>query len=173
MESEHQLEVAIVGGGIAGLALAIGLQQRNVNFTIYERASSLREIGAGLGFSPNAERAMELLDPRIRQAFKRAATPNEEDYFQWVNGYQTDNVIFRLYIGEQAFQGCRRSDFLEELMPLLLPGKIKFSKELQSVEESTGGRATLIFKDGTSANADVGKNAHECGADSVFELMVL
>ena len=171
MESQHRLEVAIVGGGIAGVALAIGLQLRNVNFTIYERAASLREIGAGLGFSPNAERAMELLDGRIRQAFKRIAMPNEEDYFQWVDGYETDNIIFRLFLGEQAFQGCRRSDFLEELMPLLPSGKVKFGKELRSVAESTDGGMTLHFKDGTSADADVGKNACEGGAEFPVRLI--
>ena len=49
---EQPLNVAIVGGGIAGLALAIGLLARDIQVRIYERASSFREIGAGIGFNP-------------------------------------------------------------------------------------------------------------------------
>ena len=37
--------IAIVGGGISGLCLAVSLQNRNVPFMIYEQAKSFREIG--------------------------------------------------------------------------------------------------------------------------------
>jgi len=163
--AEEPLHVAIVGGGIAGVALAIGLQKRNIKFTIYERANGFREIGAGLGFSPNAERAMRLLDEQIHQAFKHVAMPNIEDYFQWVNGYETDEVFCRLYLGEQAFQGCRRSDFLEELVHLLPLSSVKFGKEIVSVQEPASGRPTLTFRDGTTAEADIGKLSHGAAAD--------
>ena len=38
MSDDAPFEVAIVGGGIAGLTLAIGLLHRNIVFKIYERA---------------------------------------------------------------------------------------------------------------------------------------
>lgn len=111
-----RLHVAIVGGGITGATLALGLQARGVGYTIYERASALKEIGAGVGFSPNAERALVGVDPEVHAAYKRVAMPNAEDYFQWVDGCDSDEIVYRLYLGEQAFQGCRRSDFLDEMV---------------------------------------------------------
>jgi salicylate hydroxylase len=115
-DEKRRLHVAIVGGGITGVTLALGLQARGVDYTIYERTSAFKEIGAGVGFSPNAERALTGVDPKVHAAYKRVATPNGEDYFQWVDGYGTDEVVYKLYLGEQGFQGCRRSDFLDELV---------------------------------------------------------
>lgn len=39
--------IAIVGGGIGGLCLAVGLLRQKVNITIYESAHAFAEIGAG------------------------------------------------------------------------------------------------------------------------------
>ncbi len=38
----------IIGGGIGGLAAAIGLQRIGFEVKVYERAPELREVGAGL-----------------------------------------------------------------------------------------------------------------------------
>ncbi|GME66424.1 MFS general substrate transporter [Neofusicoccum parvum] len=164
-QHEGPVTVAIVGGGITGLTLAIGLLRRNVNFTIYERARSFREIGAGIGFTPNAERAMKTLDPRIHAAFRKVATQNTEDWFNYVDGYNWDRAnpddtheetILRLYLGERGFEGCRRPDFLEELVCLVPEEKVEFEKELVSVLEGGDNQKTvLLFRDGTSAEADV------------------
>lgn len=49
-------DVAIVGGGIIGLMVAMGLMKRNINVKIYEQSRSFREIGAGVAFTANAIR---------------------------------------------------------------------------------------------------------------------
>ncbi len=46
--------IAIVGGGIAGLALGWRLRMLGIPFCIYERAIELQEIGAGLLLTANA-----------------------------------------------------------------------------------------------------------------------
>ncbi|KAK7923029.1 salicylate hydroxylase [Apiospora marii] len=150
-----RLHVAVIGGGITGVTLALGLLKRGVDFTVYERASGIKEIGAGVGFSPNAEEALKLLDPRVHQAYKNVATPNGEDYFQWIDGYGSDEVIYKLHVGEQGFQGCRRSAFIEELAKLLPPENIKFSKEIDSIVDDGESRVELKFKDGTSEMTDI------------------
>lgn len=54
--------VAIVGGGPGGLGTAIALQKiPNVEVTIYEQASVLREVGAGISVSANSWKVLELL----------------------------------------------------------------------------------------------------------------
>lgn len=148
--------IAIVGGGITGLALAAGLQKRGVPFTVYERAAAFREIGAGIGISPNAERGLLALSPDALAAFKKVAMPNGEDYFQWVDGNNTGEVIFRLYLGEGMFQGCRRSDLAEELGKLVPPESVRFGKHCQGLAEEDDGTSIITFSDGSTARADIG-----------------
>ena len=64
--ADRQFNVAIIGAGIGGLALAIGLTHHGVPFTVYESAPAFAAIGAGVGLGPNALRAMDLLDKRFR-----------------------------------------------------------------------------------------------------------
>ncbi|GLA89626.1 hypothetical protein AtubIFM56815_004113 [Aspergillus tubingensis] len=82
-----KFEVAIIGAGITGITLALGLLSRGIPVRVYERARDFHEIGAGIGFTPNAEWAMKVVDPRIHAAFKRVATPNASDWFQWVDAF--------------------------------------------------------------------------------------
>lgn len=56
------LRIAIVGGGPGGLATAIALQEiPNVEVEIYEQASLLREVGAGISIGQNSWNVLELL----------------------------------------------------------------------------------------------------------------
>lgn len=149
--------VAIIGGGITGINLALGLRARGVPFTLYERAPAFGEIGAGIGFSPNAEVAMNLLSPEILSAFKRVANPNGEDWFQFADGYSGgDGLMYKLYVGEEGFQGCRRSDILEEWARLLPEeGVVKFGRKVVSATELGEGGVELLFKGGEREMASV------------------
>ncbi|KAK3323207.1 hypothetical protein B0T19DRAFT_442703 [Cercophora scortea] len=153
--SSAALRIAIIGGGIAGVNLALGLQARNLPFTLYERASGFREIGAGIGFSPNSERAMGILNPDVLATFKRVANPNNEDYFRWANGYETDEIFFSLHLGKDGFQGARRSDILEEWARLIPDDKVVFGREVDHIDDNDDEGLTIKFKDGTTADADV------------------
>ncbi|MEM0948494.1 MAG: 3-hydroxybenzoate 6-monooxygenase [Pseudomonadota bacterium] len=53
--------VLIAGGGIGGLATAIGLAQRGLPSLVLEKASQLGEIGAGIQLGPNAFHAFDAL----------------------------------------------------------------------------------------------------------------
>lgn len=157
--SPPPLSIAIIGGGITGLCLALGLERRNIPYTLYERSPSFREIGAGVGFSPNAETAMSLLHADIHSAFKRVANPNGEDYFQWIDGQESGELIYKLYCGADKFQGCRRADFVEEMVGMIPPERVRLGREVDEIIDHDGegeGETEVVFKDGERVRADIG-----------------
>ena len=57
-QDTNDTKVAIIGGGIGGLATALFLHQRNVRCRVYEAASSFSELGVGINLLSHAMRAM-------------------------------------------------------------------------------------------------------------------
>ena len=45
--------VTVIGGGVAGLAVARALALRGAHVTLHEQAAEIAEVGAGLQISPN------------------------------------------------------------------------------------------------------------------------
>ena len=157
--------VAIVGGGIGGLALAIGLLRRNVRVQIYEAASSFEEIGLGLSIAPAAHRAMPLIDPYIREAYDKLVTTHADSpgyehlrdtWFEiiWATEDRSGELLMDLKAPPSGQTSVRRADFQDALVNLV-PDKIRhFGKRLDSLNEDDD-RVTMTFKDGTTATADI------------------
>ncbi len=55
------IDVAIAGGGIGGLTLAIALARRGITARVFERAERLEPVGAGITMQVNAMRVFERL----------------------------------------------------------------------------------------------------------------
>ena len=62
--------VLIVGGGIAGLSLAIALRRLGLEADLVERSASWEPIGAGIAVQPNAMRVLNRLG--VGAAVRRA-----------------------------------------------------------------------------------------------------
>jgi 5-methylphenazine-1-carboxylate 1-monooxygenase len=62
------MEVAVVGGGIVGLALAIGLRKRGFSSRVYEAAPELKDLGLGITLLPHAMRELAALEIDARAA---------------------------------------------------------------------------------------------------------
>ncbi|MFL4979927.1 MAG: flavin-dependent oxidoreductase [Xanthobacteraceae bacterium] len=54
-------DIAIVGGGICGLALALNLHERGIACSVYERAPEVKELGVGITLLPHAMREFTAL----------------------------------------------------------------------------------------------------------------
>jgi salicylate hydroxylase len=176
--SEKRISVAIVGGGLGGVALAIGLIKQGVHVQIYEAAQRFGEIGAGVIFGPNSARAMGLIEPKILEGFKRCATTNtsEERVHTWLsfrygmdsrngNGKKCGDLIAHLddekqvnsWTGTKTRTGVHRAKFLEEMVKLVPKGTAIFQKTLKDLETVSNGErdeVKLTFADGTTATAD-------------------
>lgn len=178
-DAKKPFNIAIIGGGISGLTLAIGLLQYNVPITIYEAASQFGEIGAGVAFGPNASLAMKLLSPKLEAAFnkcKTANTPAKANSWFTVRvgdarkadqdgvvteGKKVDDALYDLEFGnDRGRGGVYRAHFLNELVKDIPDGVAKFGKKLTDVTSADDGSGDSIchFADGTQArhNAVVG-----------------
>lgn len=157
--------IAIIGGGITGLTLAIALHRRSVSCTVYEQAPSFREIGAGLGFHPGAVQALRLCDEDIFRAFEKVCTVNkwESKRHVWFDVFDgTADVppidlkpAFTILQPQSGGGSCHRARLLEELVKLLpRDGDIaRFGKRLERIEEDEAG-LRITFCDGTVVRAD-------------------
>ncbi|KAF2994144.1 hypothetical protein E8E14_002726 [Neopestalotiopsis sp. 37M] len=163
-----QLRVAIVGGGIVGVAAALGLMRRNMAVRLYEQASSFREIGAGVAFTTNAQTCMQLLSPDILAAMKAVSTKNENPYYTYVDGYrcgpdQTDEdtdlsetLLYQLHAGTTGFDACHRAHFLDEMVKHIPEDMVEFGKRFETYTFDGGSDEYILrFADGSMATADV------------------
>lgn len=57
----QQLHVLIAGAGIGGLTTALALQRAGIRVSVYEQATALGEVGAGLTLASNATRILQHL----------------------------------------------------------------------------------------------------------------
>lgn len=160
-----RLDVAIVGGGISGLSLAIALLKKcpHMHVTVYESASAFGEIGAGVGFEPVMVRTMKLIDPRIAAAFEKCTKGNTvTEPPRWFTVRFGDERKKDVQLGEEVFVmparrgprgGVHRAHFLDELVKLVPDGIARFGKRLQNITEAEDGSgdAVLHFADGSTA----------------------
>jgi 2-polyprenyl-6-methoxyphenol hydroxylase-like FAD-dependent oxidoreductase len=73
------MRVAIVGGGIAGLAFALMLHERGIACAIYESAREIRELGVGITLLPHGMRELRALG--LEEKLRAVAIENEESVF--------------------------------------------------------------------------------------------
>ncbi len=80
-----QDKVAIVGGGIGGLAAALALLRRGIDVDVYEQAPELRELGAGVQLSANGTRILHALG--LKEALEKVqVSPAGKAIRMWNTG---------------------------------------------------------------------------------------
>ncbi|KAK3113366.1 hypothetical protein LTR53_009409 [Teratosphaeriaceae sp. CCFEE 6253] len=154
-----KISIAIVGGGIAGLALGAGLLKKShIDFHIYESVPSYKDVGAGLALHMNAIKAMTLIGPEVRQAyFDKALFMGEEDQVMSTEVILAQGPHQGTLVAElgkaKGRKTVSRADLLDGLLELVPRENISFDKRLERIEESADG-VRIRFKDGSEARAD-------------------
>lgn len=77
------MNIAIAGGGIGGLTLALALHQRGISCTVYEAVAQLRPLGVGINLLPHSVK--ELVDLGLQEAL--AATAIETASLTYYNKF--------------------------------------------------------------------------------------
>ncbi|KAH6993635.1 hypothetical protein EDB82DRAFT_524718 [Fusarium venenatum] len=157
--NQKAFDIAVIGGGIAGLTLAIALHRRNIPVTLYERAGNFHEIGAGVSFTPNAVQAMKVCHPGVSEAFHKVCTWNaweskKKTWFDFLDGTTEDGKTAFSIKTSLGQNGVHRAHFLDELIHLLPSERVQFGKQIEQAEEDSDGKIRMTFSDGSTAHAD-------------------
>lgn len=149
--------ITVLGGGIAGLAVARALSMRGAEVTVLEQADALREVGAGIQITPNGVRVLDALGlgETLRQ-----------------NGLRSQAVELRNHNGRKVLRmPLQGADYFfvhrADLIDLLADGardsgvEIQLQKQIVDVKLSSSGAALT-----TGQGADINTNLL-IGADGI------
>ena len=163
--SARALRIAIVGGGIGGLTLALALRQRGMAAEVFEQAPELTEIGAAVALSANATRELRRLG--VLDGITAASTePTELIYRNWRDGRRIAAHPVRQDLQYQKrfgapYYGIHRADLQRVLSDAHGGAGLHLGHRLVDLVDR-GGSIRLEFADGRSAEADL-----VVGADGV------
>ncbi|QPP10178.1 NAD(P)-binding protein [Streptomyces bathyalis] len=161
--------IAILGGGIGGLATAAFLHREGIATTVYEQAPEFRAMGAGLVVAPNSARLLRRLG--VLDQFQRHAVRLDVgwEFRRWQDGTVLSaedlaSACEHLY-GEQTYT-AHRADLLEALRSAVPDGSVRLGKRCVGLRVHGGDRPVLRFADGGTAEKDV-----VIGADGIHSVV--
>ncbi len=156
--------IAIVGGGMGGLATAATLGQLGIDVTIYEQAAAFTRIGAGIQMMPNSMKVLRRIgveDTLLRTSFQPYSHLNRE----WDTGKVTRELPMPADLFGAPYLCMHRADLTDALASAIPEGSLRLGKKLAGLDQNASG-VTLHFEDGTHATADA-----VIGADGVHSLV--
>jgi salicylate hydroxylase len=145
------MRVAVVGGGIGGLAATLAVHRRGIEVRCFEQADVLSEVGAGLMLAPNGVRVLRHLG--VGDAVDRLGGPITDMIISGADGTEVARVDRGAPAGSGSHLGIHRAD-LFELLAAELPDDMVVAGHRCTHFEQTPDRATLGFANGASYDAD-------------------
>ncbi|KAI8345027.1 hypothetical protein B0O80DRAFT_476032 [Mortierella sp. GBAus27b] len=168
MDARAKPEVMIVGAGLAGLLLAQLLEQIDVPYHVFERATAVKPLGSAMTLGPSILPVFEQLG--LWEELQKISLPcYSTDYYndrlkslgaidlsghEELLGYQT--IIFS------------RPKLYELMLSRVPPHKISHGKKVIRTQDDTSpdGRVTIHCADGTSYTGDI-----LVGADGAYSFV--
>ncbi|KAJ7464344.1 hypothetical protein FB451DRAFT_1352780 [Mycena latifolia] len=154
-----RFRVAICGAGIGGLTLAVALSQYpDIDIEVYEAATTLAEVGAGIGIWPRPWQIIRLLGLE-RDLLKTCEMKPREGPVPGFNFRKSDQqpgLSFSTLITNSGLISLHRADFQRVLLNRLPKScRITCSKRLRTYTQRPSGPTELVFEDGTRAFCDI------------------
>ncbi|KAM5343940.1 hypothetical protein ACJ41O_012477 [Fusarium nematophilum] len=172
MPTPADFSLAIVGGGIGGLCLALAISNyTSISVSVYENAPKFGEIGAGVAFGPNAVRAIKQISEPLAAAVEARANRNmsAEKKGTWFDfrlgmdgadesararGVRAGAFLCSVEHPRPGSWMVNRSHLVDELVKLLPSEMAHFGKNLVDIADQGRDGVVLTFEDGTTARHD-------------------
>ena len=158
--------VAVIGGGIGGLAAALALLRAGFDVRVYEQSGAVSDVGAGIQLAPNCTRILDRLG--VLPAVERVAfAPAVFEFRRWDDG----RLLSQTPLGDgiaatygAPYLHAHRGDLVAVLAEAVSAERIETGRRCVEVS-SYGAGAHVRFADGGSAVADV-----VVGADGIHSV---
>jgi salicylate hydroxylase len=149
------LRVAVIGGGIGGLAAARALLLRGMEVMVYEQAPRLSEFGGGVVLTPNALTALRGLGLEQR-VLAEAFESRGQVVRSWRSGRVISRNSFARYRTHFGATSCsiHRGDMQRVLAEFVPEQRLRLSARCVGVSPD-GNVAGIRFADGSQSEADV------------------
>jgi salicylate hydroxylase len=167
MNTAGQTSIAIVGGGIGGLAAAASLLRAGLDVQVYEQASALGEVGAGINIGPNASRILHRLG--IAETLARTGIkPVTFDQRRWDDG----RILLRAPLGEEVettfgapYYTLHRGDLHRAIASAVPADRLHLGHRFTGLLDH-GDRVEAHFENGACISADA-----LIGADGIHSVV--
>ncbi len=150
--------IVVIGGGIGGLAAALGLQRRGFRVAVYERAPEIREIGAGIIVTSNARRALN--DLRVDEALEAISScvplMHSCNYAtgEIVRSVENEQIVRRYGVATLQVHRADLHGLLMEAVRANDPEALWAGHEFVGLEQDDDG-VSVTFANGACDRADV------------------
>ncbi|MGX1694671.1 FAD-dependent monooxygenase [Microbacterium keratanolyticum] len=157
--------VAIIGGGMGGLTAAIALTKiAGVQVTVFEQASQLGEVGAGVTVAPNAARVLDRLG--VLEGIRSAgAVPDGHGVYQNAMGEIVTDAAWEDSAKNYQNIGMYRPDLINALASNVPAEVVRLGHRLASVETVDAG-VRVEFENGVEDVFDA-----VIGADGIHSVV--
>lgn len=161
----HTARIAVIGGGMGGLTAAIALKKiAGVQVTVFEQASKLGEVGAGVTVAPNAARVLDTLGvlEKIRSV---GAVPDGHGVYLDAMGNMVTDAAWEDTAKQYQNIGIYRPDLINALADEVDPDSVRLGHRLKSVEQLDKG-VRVEFENGVEEVFDA-----VIGADGIHSVV--
>jgi len=145
-------EIAIIGGGIAGLSIAIALEKNGFLPTVYESAPELKPVGAGIALAFNAMKACRWLG--VYEKVRQLGNPLNDARITDHRGKILSDFQYNHHLdlfGEVSI-AIHRWDLQEALQSALRSTQIVTAKRALNFSQHENS-VDVQFEDGTEINS--------------------
>lgn len=167
------MDIAIVGGGIVGLALALGLHRRGAPVRVYEAAPQVREVGVGITLLPHAMRELTALG--LGEKARAAGVELETSAFynrfgQRIYAEARGRAGGYPYPEVSIHRGKLHNLLFQEALAVLGPDRLLTDHQLVALEQDETG-VDLTFQDSAGQRRPSVRAGVAIGCDGVNSIV--